>query len=445
MSEQKSGSGKRKIWIGGGIAAVAVVLAMSSGIDFPPGSKDTAGTIVPAQRYRAPQDTAEDVQAGRAGARRETADCDAAPAPRQRCQRWSERRPNQRPQPVPNAGRNAGPNAGAEPRQQQRPNAAAERRPNQAPDCRSERRSERRPNCRSNAGPNAGPNAGAEPGAERRRRTQRSELRPQRRSERRAPMQRRRTQGRRVRCRQRRPSCRSDAGRTPVSNRPRAKAAIRSEPRPTPVRAGPQPRQQRRSERRPQLRPQPRPNAGPRQRSRNAGRNAGQQRRPATSHAANNQHRDSASARNRRPQCRRFAFGAPIPYASAGLGDRGETGMRSSRLLLARWRCCPLAAAADESPVGHVVRRDEGPPAHLLRLPRLPRAARGAHVHQLARVAAPDVRLGAVRADDRPAAGLRRTTATPSATPRRATGSSSTSRRCRTRSRRFRRASACTR
>ena len=52
MSQEKSGS-KRKIWIGGAIAAAAVVLAISSGIDFPPGSKDTAGTIVPAQRYRA--------------------------------------------------------------------------------------------------------------------------------------------------------------------------------------------------------------------------------------------------------------------------------------------------------------------------------------------------------------------------------------------------------
>jgi len=53
MSEQK-GSSKRKIWIGGAIAAAAVVLVMSSGIDFPPGSKDTSGTIVPATRYRAP-------------------------------------------------------------------------------------------------------------------------------------------------------------------------------------------------------------------------------------------------------------------------------------------------------------------------------------------------------------------------------------------------------
>ncbi len=65
MSEDKGGSfGKRKVWIGGGIAAAAVILAVSAGIDFPPSGKDTAGTIVPAQRFRAPQNTADDVKLG---------------------------------------------------------------------------------------------------------------------------------------------------------------------------------------------------------------------------------------------------------------------------------------------------------------------------------------------------------------------------------------------
>jgi hypothetical protein len=65
MSEQ-SGSflGKRKVWIGGGLAAVAVIFAMSSGVDFPPNGRDTSGTIAPAQRYRAPQNTAADVKLG---------------------------------------------------------------------------------------------------------------------------------------------------------------------------------------------------------------------------------------------------------------------------------------------------------------------------------------------------------------------------------------------
>src|ERR1700682_1099649 len=64
MSEKSGSFGKRKVWIGGGIAAVAAVLAISFGIDFPPGVKDIVGTIVPAQRYLAPQNTADAVTRG---------------------------------------------------------------------------------------------------------------------------------------------------------------------------------------------------------------------------------------------------------------------------------------------------------------------------------------------------------------------------------------------
>ena len=61
MSESTSGfSGKRKLLIGGGIAVAAVAVAVSTGL-FPP-STDTAGTIVPADRYRAPQITRGDVK-----------------------------------------------------------------------------------------------------------------------------------------------------------------------------------------------------------------------------------------------------------------------------------------------------------------------------------------------------------------------------------------------
>jgi len=64
MNEQNSGArSKRKvIWIGAGIAALAVVLVASSGIDFPPGGTNTSGAIVPAQRFRAEQ-PATDVSA----------------------------------------------------------------------------------------------------------------------------------------------------------------------------------------------------------------------------------------------------------------------------------------------------------------------------------------------------------------------------------------------
>jgi hypothetical protein len=64
MNEQKSGFiGKRTVWIGAGITAVAVVLVLQF-VDFPPSGKDVSGTIAPAQRYRAAQPTAGDVQAG---------------------------------------------------------------------------------------------------------------------------------------------------------------------------------------------------------------------------------------------------------------------------------------------------------------------------------------------------------------------------------------------
>jgi len=62
MVEQSSGFGKRKLWIGGGIAAVAALLAVSYVSNFPPGAQNAMGTIVPAQRYIAPQ--AQDINVG---------------------------------------------------------------------------------------------------------------------------------------------------------------------------------------------------------------------------------------------------------------------------------------------------------------------------------------------------------------------------------------------
>src|SRR6185437_296515 len=64
MSEQKGGLGglgHRKIWIGGGVAVAAAIVVAATGL-FPPNANETAGTIAPAQRYRAPQPTAGDVQ-----------------------------------------------------------------------------------------------------------------------------------------------------------------------------------------------------------------------------------------------------------------------------------------------------------------------------------------------------------------------------------------------
>ena len=75
MSEQQVGS-KRKVWIGVGAAVVAVVVA-SQFVDFGSGGKDAAGTIVPAQRYRAEQPATTGVQGGGATG---TASAPVAPA-----------------------------------------------------------------------------------------------------------------------------------------------------------------------------------------------------------------------------------------------------------------------------------------------------------------------------------------------------------------------------
>jgi hypothetical protein len=55
---------KRKVWIGAGLAAIAVVVVGGYALDVPPGIKDTAGTILPATRYQAAQPKASDIQVG---------------------------------------------------------------------------------------------------------------------------------------------------------------------------------------------------------------------------------------------------------------------------------------------------------------------------------------------------------------------------------------------
>ena len=124
-------------------------------------------------------------------------------------------------------------------------------------------------------------------------------------------------------------------------------------------------------------------------------------------------------ARNRRPQRRRFAFVRPTRMLRRPL-RLGERACVPSRPVPA------VGAVSDRGrgrrePARHVVRRDEGPQAHLLRSLGylVPHAVR-TFTNSLA-VAAPDVRLGAVRADDGPAPGLRRLRQRRTRTPRRAT------------------------
>jgi hypothetical protein len=61
MSPNRS---KQLIWMGGGIAVAAVVAVAFLTIDYPPDSRKTAGTVAPAQRYRAEQPKAGDVKLG---------------------------------------------------------------------------------------------------------------------------------------------------------------------------------------------------------------------------------------------------------------------------------------------------------------------------------------------------------------------------------------------
>ena len=69
MSEQKLGflgTGKGRLLVIAGVAAVAT-LGLSTVIDFPPGGSSTSGTIVPAERHRATQNSAADINVGLPG------------------------------------------------------------------------------------------------------------------------------------------------------------------------------------------------------------------------------------------------------------------------------------------------------------------------------------------------------------------------------------------
>ena len=63
MTTQKQGSTSKRIWIGSGVAAAAVLAGVYFMTDIPP-SSDTSGTLAPAQRYKAAQPTGGDVKLG---------------------------------------------------------------------------------------------------------------------------------------------------------------------------------------------------------------------------------------------------------------------------------------------------------------------------------------------------------------------------------------------
>lgn len=62
-----SSGSNRKYWIGGAVAAVAVVVVAQFGLGGYPKDSDVTGTIVPAERHRAAQPTAGDIKLGTSG------------------------------------------------------------------------------------------------------------------------------------------------------------------------------------------------------------------------------------------------------------------------------------------------------------------------------------------------------------------------------------------
>ncbi len=78
MSEQINPANKRKIWIGAGVAAIAVVAVGGFMLDKP--ATDTQGTILPAARLIAPQPAAADIQVGQPGKPRSSPTDPSAPS-----------------------------------------------------------------------------------------------------------------------------------------------------------------------------------------------------------------------------------------------------------------------------------------------------------------------------------------------------------------------------
>ena len=175
FSMSKHSFSKRKIWIGSGIAVAAVAaLLMTPGIDFPPSGKDTVGTIVPAQRYRAPQMTADDVKIANPSATSQgasTAVSGSATAndavnrsipaafptaiPQVLPSAAPQVLPNAAPQVLPNAAPQVLPNAAP----QVLPNAAPQMLPNAAPQMLPNAAPQMLPNAAPQMLPNAAPAA----------------------------------------------------------------------------------------------------------------------------------------------------------------------------------------------------------------------------------------------------------------------------------------------
>ncbi len=410
MSESTSGfSGKRKLLIGGGFAVAAVAVAVSTGL-FPP-STDTAGTIVPADRYRAPQITAGDVKLGDSIGSR-----------------------NRRRTARPAAAAAGNLPSGALPSAQRRRAATCRRRtPSGA-------RPERQ-RCRAATLPSGERSAERQLCRAARRRYPERQL--CRAATRRAAL------GRAATCRaantpsgssaERQPADAAHAERHSAERRLCRTAATSAERRI--CRAATLPSgtsAERRSAERRICRAATLPNGGawPERRrcqrrtpsgasaERHICRTAARWRRtaapaerqlcptlsvPSASTSKRDRRRSPIAAITEPPATsRRFHFVDVAPYSSPAQSALGGSLMRRS-LVCALVAWMPFAAIAAENPARHFVARRPRTSSSIYydSLGYLV-AARSAHLHERARVAAPDVRMDAIRADERAAAGPRR-------------------------------------
>ena len=113
----------------------------------------------------------------------------------------------------------------------------------------------------------------------------------------------------------------------------------------------------------------------------------------------------SQSAPSRRPQGRRFSFWRRVRMLRPSHAGQGGPFMRAGVCVLLM-ALLPTAVAAQWSDLGMSYVKTKDLDAGLLRFGRLSRAARRAHVHELARMAATDLRLDAFGARDHAAQGL---------------------------------------
>ena len=358
MSEQNNSSfGNRKIWIGAGIAAAAVIVAVSTGV-LPAererhGRHDRAGAAVPGARSPRLPTSSSAVRRQRQVGAGESGGAGRSCGQRGR-QRGARRAPN-----ASDGARCERGDSAAERRGRSRPERQLTARPERSERPRPERqrrcrRMQRR--CRQNAARcrQAPLTARRENAAERRSAANASDDRGRRTQRRCAPE---RGDGAAA-------NAASNGTRQSAANgaAERAQNAAAQRTRRTPRRKqrGEQPRTPRTRLRTPRTAAERREQCGART-PRAAPRNSSAVQRAVNQTRRSNQHSD------RRPQRRRFSFWGRPPMLRR-LADRGRGPACACRASCACcWRCCRWRPLPTKAPLGMSYVETQGPQAHLLR------------------------------------------------------------------------------